>query len=461
MATHKYTIEHIEKRTYLKGRFKGKFSGSIDALKSDAKTEQYYDLVITEGEIFTTQDAIKMWPNETGFSEFENSSTLKLKPPGELKVSLRYLDNTERYFKISMNELKLVNCLLSKQVYTKNEVIGCIEGDVSGYVLHQESIINEIKSITSHPSETPAVPSVSEAKKIIATSAKKKYSRLTPALVLRGSLGLLILLVAILQLLRSGIHWLPLTLCFISFCMLLPFVLHSLFSSVFKHALSNRWKRILYVLLPLILLVVLGIYYASYLLKKEAMAAGEFLKQKKEKEIAQQKRLASLHYYLGESKKLYEADSIQASLTMLQKAQGFAEIEDLSKINAQANTIDSSIAKRFLSKKNYEQALNFFNKLIQREANQAIYLYDRALCYIKTGNRKAAAADLKMAITQGNKVAEKLYNKINPKKKRLIGYITRCCDGTESNAKGRGACSHHGGVCNWNEPVYETYREFD
>ncbi len=462
MATHKYNIEHIEKRTYLKGRFKGKYSGSIDTFKSDAKTEHYYDLVITEGEIFTTQDSIKTWPNETGFREFENSTTLQLKPPGELKVSLRYLDDTERYFKISMNELKLVNCILSKQVYTKDEVLGYIEGDVSGYILHQESVINEIESTPPHQSEIPTEPPITKAKKIITTTPpKKKHSRLTPAILLRGSLGLLILIVSILQLLRSGIHWLPLALCFIAFCMLLPFALHSLFSSVFKHALSNRWKRILYVLLPLILLAVLVIYYTSYVLKKEWIATNESLEQKKEKEIAQQKRLDSLHYYLGESKKLYEVDSIQAALAMLQKAQGFAETQDISKINAHANTIDSSVAKRFLSKKNYEQALNFYNKLIQREANQAIYLYDRALCYIKTGDRKAAVADLKIAITQGNKVAEKLYNKINPEKKRLIGYITRCCDGTESSAKGRGACSHHGGVCDWNEPVYETYREFD
>jgi hypothetical protein len=39
------------------------------------------------------------------------------------------------------------------------------------------------------------------------------------------------------------------------------------------------------------------------------------------------------------------------------------------------------------------------------------------------------------------------------KKKETTTYEVRtgaiCCDGTRSNATGRGACSHHGGVCKW------------
>lgn len=40
----------------------------------------------------------------------------------------------------------------------------------------------------------------------------------------------------------------------------------------------------------------------------------------------------------------------------------------------------------------------------------------------------------------------------------ITGYCTLCNDGqySPSNAKGRGACSHHGGVANWNAPVYDT-----
>lgn len=61
----------------------------------------------------------------------------------------------------------------------------------------------------------------------------------------------------------------------------------------------------------------------------------------------------------------------------------------------------------------------------------------------------------------GSTEAEKSYNKFNPLRKKVISYTTRCCDGTSSSSKGRGTCSHHGGVCNWNEPIYEEYRQYE
>ena len=38
----------------------------------------------------------------------------------------------------------------------------------------------------------------------------------------------------------------------------------------------------------------------------------------------------------------------------------------------------------------------------------------------------------------------------------IVGYCTLCNDGTRSPscATGRGACSHHGGVRQWNAPIY-------
>ena len=42
--------------------------------------------------------------------------------------------------------------------------------------------------------------------------------------------------------------------------------------------------------------------------------------------------------------------------------------------------------------------------------------------------------------------------------KQITGYCTLCSDGTYSPscATGRGACSHHGGVAQWNSPVYRN-----
>lgn len=40
--------------------------------------------------------------------------------------------------------------------------------------------------------------------------------------------------------------------------------------------------------------------------------------------------------------------------------------------------------------------------------------------------------------------------------KQVVGYCTLCNDGTRSPScsTGRGTCSHHGGVAQWNAPVY-------
>lgn len=47
-------------------------------------------------------------------------------------------------------------------------------------------------------------------------------------------------------------------------------------------------------------------------------------------------------------------------------------------------------------------------------------------------------------------------------KEEVTGYCTLCADGTYSPscATGRGACSHHGGVAQWNAPVYAKVPEY-
>jgi tetratricopeptide (TPR) repeat protein len=109
----------------------------------------------------------------------------------------------------------------------------------------------------------------------------------------------------------------------------------------------------------------------------------------------------------------------------------------------------------------YEAAHQKLDSLIPQNPDNADLLYSRALCYRKEKKMQEATADCKSAMQLGSKDAETLYNKINPPLKRVSYYITRCCDGTTSSATGRGACSHHGGVCALSQPVYEEYRKYD
>jgi hypothetical protein len=61
-------------------------------------------------------------------------------------------------------------------------------------------------------------------------------------------------------------------------------------------------------------------------------------------------------------------------------------------------------------------------------------------------------------------VEEKSHAKTVTKyKEEIVGYCTLCNDGTYSPtcATGRGACSHHGGVAQWNAPVYDQVAYYE
>lgn len=60
-------------------------------------------------------------------------------------------------------------------------------------------------------------------------------------------------------------------------------------------------------------------------------------------------------------------------------------------------------------------------------------------------------------------VAEKSHTEtVTTYREEITGYCTLCNDGTYSPscATGRGACSHHGGVAQWNAPRYSKVPEY-
>ena len=153
---------------------------------------------------------------------------------------------------------------------------------------------------------------------------------------------------------------------------------------------------------------------------------------------------------------------IDQSLLWIEKADQYTKLDQEKN---QVITLRSKLYSRKIDndikKGNYEQALAFLNDVLEYDSKNENNYYRRAICYRKLKEPQKAVNDLKTAMSLGSTSATKLYNTINPLRKRIIYYVTRCCDGTTSNAKGRGACSWHGGVCNWNEPVYEEYREYE
>lgn len=169
--------------------------------------------------------------------------------------------------------------------------------------------------------------------------------------------------------------------------------------------------------------------------------------------LIEMSRIDSLHFYTNIADSLFENKKIKEGINSLDSALNFANYSDEIKI-LKVRVI------HLVSLKRYEAAIEDYSTLIKRGQANKDYYFERAICHKNRNETQLAVNDLKEAIKLGHEEADKLHNKINPIRKRVSYYVTRCCDGTTSNAKGRGACSRHGGVCNWNEPVYEEYRKF-
>jgi tetratricopeptide (TPR) repeat protein len=466
MPERQYISERIDKNTFIKGRFKGKFNGQLDKTKSDLKHERYFDLEIIDGEIYTTQSDIQKWPAGTELKEFVNVSTFPTALPGKIKVSLRYFDGSIKHFKIRLKELKLINCYVSNQVYRGNELMGTIEGDVSGYLLHYDTLLNEIQEEEEDPLEhtPPHQPNIDqnnsepegEQKPIPAQlyNPKTKSSFLSVLNILAGLFFLLGILIIIRYPQLIAIFAL---LAMLSFPRLYRFLPNRIRSRITTHRAT--------VLFGLLLCLAMYFLITGYEAKKKKEHVSNVLAEKaREKRVAdnriQKQRADSFNRYLDTAKTLLKSNKKEEALQKLEKASVFASSDERGMINSETEKLYNSLAEDLSGSGNYKGAIEMYSTLLTNNKTNPEYFYKRAVCYNRTGKTQEAVNDLKQAINLGDKPSQLLYEKINPIKKRVAYYVTLCCDGTHSNAKGRGACSHHGGVCNWNEPVYEEYREY-
>lgn len=185
----------------------------------------------------------------------------------------------------------------------------------------------------------------------------------------------------------------------------------------------------------------------------------------KEKYIADEKeeqRKDSLAFYMNLSKYLASNHKIKDAHEQLQLAAAFAALPiEKEQINKAKSNLDAITALELVKAKKYQAALDAIDNLLNSDPSNTELRYHRAICYSKTGSINEAVSDLKMLISSGHSDAEKLHDKINPVRKRISYYVTLCWDGTTSSSNGRGACSHHGGVKNWREPIYEEYRQYE
>lgn len=196
------------------------------------------------------------------------------------------------------------------------------------------------------------------------------------------------------------------------------------------------------------------------------------------KQIKEEQRLENLRQQEVRKREARRRDSIQKAeearvnqlILYQKKATSFETKKKISKSvvyldsalliakGKESDTLIKLKASYLYQLEEFEQAISLFTELIQKDPQR--FYYERAKCQNRLGNKQEAVDDLTQAIAYKNSEAKVLYEKINPIRKRVAYYVTRCCDGTTSNSTGRGTCSHHGGVCNWNEPIYEEYRKY-
>jgi len=141
--------EHIERRTYIKGKFTGKFIGYLDHKKSDLLHENFYDLEVLSGEIKTTKDHAHIRHWQTGEpEEFQPVELFLTKLPESLPLEVRYKDGTTKNYQINLNEPKLSDYSLSNQIYEDDKIFGDITGDISGYLKHYDTHDVEVEVVS-------------------------------------------------------------------------------------------------------------------------------------------------------------------------------------------------------------------------------------------------------------------------------------------------------------------------
>ena len=181
----------------------------------------------------------------------------------------------------------------------------------------------------------------------------------------------------------------------------------------------------------------------------------------KEKE---QQRLDSLSFHMNLAQTRIDEKKLLDAVQEYELAWPFMDSETKS-------AVSYKIANILFAKKMYERALNYY-WYAKNDSDQLDTLqYNKALCFVKTGDLPSAVSALRMSPIRTPRVVA-LFNKINPvknrityvdkpvQKKRVAYYTILCGDGSFSHSSSRrGTCSRHGGVADWQHPVYENYTE--
>ncbi|MGV3610206.1 MAG: hypothetical protein ACO1N0_04590 [Fluviicola sp.] len=228
----------------------------------------------------------------------------------------------------------------------------------------------------------------------------------------------------------------------------------------FKFTLTKKAQSIALIVL-LLLNVPFAIAFGKERSRLEQVNQTQ-LQNQQQARLDEKQRSNELANCLQRVDSLYRKGEIDLALLELDKADLLAE-KDAEKADVNQIRIEVSLvkAKQLVKRHQCNMAIDLLTSLHILDTSNTNVLYQRANCFVKVKHIEEAVKDAKRAMILGHIQAGKLYDKINPLKKRIAYYCTLCEDGTYSEATGQGACSHHGGVARWNYPVYETSRKYE
>lgn len=130
-----------------------------------------------------------------------------------------------------------------------------------------------------------------------------------------------------------------------------------------------------------------------------------------------------------------------ALIELNRKEEGY-ELMELITEDAPELTVNK-LCEYFFNEKKWEKSINYC-ELSQCED----CLYKIAYSRFKIDGKIAAIEFLKEHINSTNdEEVKQFYDKLNPIYTINEFSHSECCDGSTSHSRGRGTCSHHGGVC--------------
>lgn len=135
MTEFRTILQDIDLKTFLKGKFRGKYYGVLDPYASDLVHENFFSIEILEAEIIIEAENIRKWTEGGEFEEYLFVEQFSSKLPASTSFIINYRNGEKRSFSLDLKNPKLVNIRLFDPLYEKNKVFGTIEGDICGYVL--------------------------------------------------------------------------------------------------------------------------------------------------------------------------------------------------------------------------------------------------------------------------------------------------------------------------------------